>query len=800
MPPVVKEGVVMVSLIISFSCLLYVPFAEKVDYGTIPANTWTLVHEEGNAGGKAFASLQMAEPVKRLYLWGTGGKKPARNVYLRYELESFDPLNPAWKPAFPKAREGVWTADEYPPFRIYGQTGPDGLNYDEGPRLKCVGGYNATNRIQWWDFDGVIRPSPVLTFNMACRDSKRNRILYYSDGETFALDPAINSWIDLTPSNYPATCRTVAWAHMAYDPVNDQAVLFGGGLATNPSGGAPTWCYDVSENTWKRPQLDTEPPLRCNAAFVYVPDAQVIVLFGGYNQAAALNDTWLFDCRTQLWKKQTPPQSPPPMYAPAASLLPGDDGKIIVCGANAQKLRMHHQGRTSAQKETWMFDTRSGEWTPLDASLSLPGYRWLTAACSKHFGVVFMAAFGSKRRTYAFRYNVGKEPASLKGCAPGCIAWKYPEQKGSLEKAPAPDSESHAALLKSLPAGKFVDADPPGILISKTWSTAVIDTDRHEVLYTGGGHSGYSGNDIARYSIIDNRWTLDFPPHFPPFLESTNAGIFGWSYGMIPFSQHTYLWYTYDPASKTLVYLARPSLFDGIDVQLTDDPSDRFIYNSSKHGFASWIYDSAGKRMHTPCFGRSFANPWHLSLRGTDRGVYAMCRNRMYHGEVDRKQGTIKWALADAHFFEPPQPIKYHYEFQPLLYDAGRNRLMQLKGDAERVDVYVRPLIDSGKWSIFPAQGRAAIGREAVYIQKHDTVLWLSDRRLFALDVKNAQMGEVDVDLPKGLYTHECAFVYDPAYDVCIALIPARFSGPLQTYLFRYDPEKVTIKQSTEEK
>ena len=89
-------------------------------------------------------------------------------------------------PAFPTAAEGNWSADAFPPFRIYGQGGPDGLKYDEGPRLQTVGGYHSVNRVRWWDFDGVRRPSPVLTFNMGCWDSKRKRLLYYSDGRMLA--------------------------------------------------------------------------------------------------------------------------------------------------------------------------------------------------------------------------------------------------------------------------------------------------------------------------------------------------------------------------------------------------------------------------------------------------------------------------------------------------------------------------------------------------------------------------------------------------------------------------------------
>ena len=49
-------------------------------------------------------------------------------------------------------------------------------------------------------------------------------------------------------------------------------------------------------------------------------------------------------------------------------------------------------------------------------------------------------------------------------------------------------------------------------------------------------------------------------------------------------------------------------------------------------------------------------------------------------------------------------------------------------------------------------------------------------------------MRQVDIELPNGLYTHECAMVYDSTYDVCIALIPSRFSGPMQTFLYRFEP------------
>jgi hypothetical protein len=257
---------------------------------------------------------------------------------------------------------------------------------------------------------------------------------------------------------------------------------------------------------------------------------------------------------------------------------------------------------------------------------------------------------------------------------------------------------------------------------------------------------------------------------------------------MVPFSQHTYLWYAYDPSSGKVVYLARPSIRDGAELQLGDDPADVFVYQASEHGHASWVYDPVERRMHRPVFGRPFANTWHLAVLGTPGGVFAATNRRLYHAEV-RREGGIAWELVDAGFPEPAQPAKYHYEFQPLVHDSRRDRLIQLKGTAGRVDVFVRPARRDGAWRQLETTGRAAIGREAVYIGRHDCVLWLGDR-LHLLDLATRHMAELEVDLPDGLYGHECAMVYDPRHDLCVALVPARFSGPMQTFLFRYRPER----------
>ena len=59
------------------------------------------------------------------------------------------------------------------------------------------------------------------------------------------------------------------------------------------------------------------------------------------------------------------------------------------------------------------------------------------------------------------------------------------------------------------------------------------------------------------------------------------------------------------------------------------------------------------------------------------------------------------------------------------------------------------------------------------------------------LDCASNRIGQVAVPRPKGLYTHKCAVVYGARHDVCVALIPARVSGPVQTFLVRFDPRHV---------
>jgi N-acyl-D-amino-acid deacylase len=765
---------------------------KECDWSKLPANTWTLLTQDEavptSLGTKCFAQAVLAEDVDRIYLWGVGGKMRDRATFDRFELESFSlaAAKHGWSEAFPKDKEAAWADGKWPVFRLHGYDGTD------GPRIHLVGSGQA-NVVRFFEMDGIRRPSPIHTFNQACYDSTRKRIVYFGGGKTIALDPATNTWTDLAPTATPVACGSLAWGSLCYDPVNDEILLFGGGLAFNREGAARTWLYDCRKNRWYRPRIaGAEPMPRCTGPIAYDPTTKSMVLFGGYDQTSALNDTWVYHCKERRWEKREPDPSPPPMLAHAAA--PVGSSKVLVIGSNALQGK-RTQSSSWDPKETWVYDVAKNLWQPLGV-MKLPN-QWMTAANSEKLGVVFLVSMSpAGRKTFALRYDAksladDRAGVKLAGAPPGTRRFKYHDQKESLESAPKPDRKANLATLAKLPANQFIDANPPCLLVSKTWSGATIDIERGEVIYTGGGHSGYSGNDVAVYSVPDNRWSLDAPPRFPPYLEATNGAVYGWSHGARPWSQHTYLWYSYDPVSKKVIYCARPGIRDGETVQLGDDADSAFVYARKKHGNWTWVFDAGARRLSLPSFGRPFDNPWELCLTATPKGVFACTLRSLYRATV--KGGDVEWQDLGGPI-PPAKGTKYNYEWMPIVYDSKRDRLIHLMGTDKSIEVHARGLTEKA-WTEVKTTGPAAIGRELMYLPKSDALLLLSRDRLFTLDLSTNVWRELDMPMPKGVYGTEAAMVYDPAHDVCVLLLPRNFSGPLQTYLFRLDLKTATFKK-----
>ncbi len=108
--------------------------------------------------------------------------------------------------------------------------------------------------------------------------------------DTWAYDRVANTWTKLDPLGTVPSAR--GNHRMVYDSASGQVILFGG-----YDGGADlydTWAYDPALNTWTDLDPIGPPPAREEHAMVYDPDGGRVIIFGGLDQPADvdLNDTW----------------------------------------------------------------------------------------------------------------------------------------------------------------------------------------------------------------------------------------------------------------------------------------------------------------------------------------------------------------------------------------------------------------------------------------------------------------------------------------------------------------------------
>ena len=110
--------------------------------------------------------------------------------------------------------------------------------------------------------------------------------------DTWAYDPAANTWADLTPSGPLPSVR--GSAAMVYDPSTRRIIMFGGVAATRFN---DTWAYDPVGNTW----TDLSRRARCRRSRrtrdgLRSLEWAISCSEGGWRYGL-LNDMWAFDGR-----------------------------------------------------------------------------------------------------------------------------------------------------------------------------------------------------------------------------------------------------------------------------------------------------------------------------------------------------------------------------------------------------------------------------------------------------------------------------------------------------------------------
>ncbi len=183
-------------------------------------------------------------------------------------------------------------------------------------------------------------PGPSSSHAVAYRSAGDEVILFGGikgtglRGETWVWNET--SW-RLAASTGPAARQGAA---MAYDPHRDRIVMFGGSTDPAPRTASPfstpcacpdasTWQWDGT--SWTATATGTSPPARRDAAMAYDPITQKVVMYGGQVGNTFANDTWTFDTALGAWHQEQPLASPSPRVA-ATLTWDAARGRLVLMG------------------------------------------------------------------------------------------------------------------------------------------------------------------------------------------------------------------------------------------------------------------------------------------------------------------------------------------------------------------------------------------------------------------------------------------------------------------------------------
>ena len=155
---------------------------------------------------------------------------------------------------------------------------------------------------------------------------------------SFVVTGAPTAWKRIPTPSSPSARAAHA---MAYDPVSQKVVLFGGFEAQDYSD--ETWTFDGS--TWTKESPSISPPARAAGVMAFDTVTRTLVLFGGYDGSNYLGDTWVWDGATSQWSHPagSVAPAPPAVTGPMVFTDPAT-GHVIVFGG--------YDGRFY-QSETW---------------------------------------------------------------------------------------------------------------------------------------------------------------------------------------------------------------------------------------------------------------------------------------------------------------------------------------------------------------------------------------------------------------------------------------------------------------
>ena len=199
--------------------------------------------------------------------------------------------------------------------------------YDQRRQRFVIFGGRDVTAASWvddtWEWDGTrwLAPAPAVhpaarMYHAMTYDAARGVTLLFGGvgdgpggfavfGDTWTWDG--DTWTKLSPASSP---RARSAPQLAYDPVRERVVLFGGYFTDSNEVDNETWEWDGT--TWTQLAPATSPPARWDGMLAYDAQRQRVVLFGGTNASGqtSFGDAWEWDGTT--WTPIATDRAPSP--------------------------------------------------------------------------------------------------------------------------------------------------------------------------------------------------------------------------------------------------------------------------------------------------------------------------------------------------------------------------------------------------------------------------------------------------------------------------------------------------------
>ena len=769
--------------------------------GKATKNTWIKVSQDA-AGARRSSAIRYADAEGAFLLWGYhgyissdyGNPDEPWDGNNEYDIVSFDSRDGKWKSHVPK-HKAEW-AHNPPPMHM--------CSYYQGITI-------GSHRPALKEREGVLRPDLNIVFDQLTYDNKRDRMVYFTGGRTFAYDVKKRVWSDICQGN---SAPPVLGGSLCYDPAGDKIILAGGGHVAekdrdgNLTGAAGTWIFDCRKGSWSPANCPVEVPARMATRLVYDAKNRLMVLFGGDNHTHYLADTWIYDPAKNQWRKPVKPEGPVARAGHFTVYDPTTGWIIVGGGYNREDLT-----------DMWGYDLTSGQWHKLRGKVPTgfyisgdiapkDGIIVLTTATKREGDTMGCNEIYQVRTTWT--YQIDK-----KGLADADV---HPDEQENMLKRPVeealegtrPDAARRTAqmqLIAGMGINRWVEFRNPGRTApARTWGSCTFDVNRSRIVYWGGGHCGYGGNDYDFYDVEQHTWTSS--PLVTPYPERNwdkSGGVYpaGLMFDGTPFMRHGRKAYAWDPVSNLIINMKY--------IYLTADYEPGFLKDShpvnpefgsgedfKMTGYAKWVtwtYNEQTEKWDILCpalQGLDLLVSTPHGVMGVNYHWSAVNSNNRYNhvtynGEkvVENSVYLLKVAGKEWQKLTIGGPWPQNlYELTALVYDSRRDQLILHGAGPERDELWRFPL-DTGRWEkIEPryhesTNGRAPVcHREGVYLPKDDVFVTAGrpsgekgDPSFWAYHAGGNRWHKLNIAPPEGRAVREMvgqnrAWAYDPAHNI----------------------------------